>query len=177
MKFSELPHDNSALAIFPSVSGFGWMLFEGPIAPVMWGVSTVARATKGSDQKNERCLKQAESLLRFYRPHTLVLEAFENGKTRRAPRIQRLCRSLISLAAVDRVAVRVITRDQIQASFISAPAKTRYDVAKIVALYLKEIRHRLPDERKFYKPEDPQMALFAAAALLIVHYANPSQAL
>lgn len=177
MKFTDLPHGNAALAIFPSTQGFGWMLFDGPLSPVAWGVSTVAADTKGSEQKNARCLKRAEALVRIYRPHTLVLEAFEKEKTRRAPRIQRLCRSLISLAAVNGIGVRIITRDEIHASFVSAPARTRYDVAKIVASYLKEIRHRLPDKRKVYNAEDPRMALFAAAALLIVHYANPEEPL
>ena len=177
MKFDDLPHGNAALAIFPCVPGFGWMLFDGPLSPVTWGVSTVAAGTKGSDQKNARCLKRVARLLHMYRPHLLVLEAFENGKTRRAPRMQRLCRSLISLAAVNRVGVRIVTRDEIRSSFVSAPAKTRYDAAKIVASYLKEIRHRLHDKRKFYNTEDPTMALFNAAALLIVHYSNPKETL
>ncbi len=177
MKFSDLPHGNAALALFPCTPGFGWILFDGPLSPVSWGVSTVAKDTKGSDRKNERCLKQAEILLNTYRPSMLVLEAFEKGKTRRAPRIQRLCRSLISLAAVNGTGVRIITRGEIQSSFTSAAAKTRYDVAKIAALHLAEIKHRLPDQRNFYDTEDPKMALFAAAALLIVHYANPQHPL
>jgi len=143
----------------------------------MWGVSTMAKATSGSDQKNARCLKHAEALFQEYRPHTLVLEAFEKGKARRAPRIQKLCRSLVALAAVNGISVRVITRDQIRKSFISAPAKTRYDVALLAVKYLPEIRHLLPEKRAFYETENPVMALFAAAALLIVHYANPSEPL
>ena len=177
MKFASLPHGNSALAIFPSVPGFGWMLFDGPLSPVAWGVSTVAAGTEGSNQKNARCLKRVEALLHTYRPNILVLEAFEKGATRRAERMQRLCRSLISLAAVNGIGVRIISRDEIRSAFTTVPATTRYDVAKITALYLKEIRHRLPDKRKFYDTEDPKMALFAAAALLIVHYANPKESL
>lgn len=177
MKFADLPHGDSALSIFPCVPGFGWILFDGPLSPVAWGVSTIAASTKGSDQKNTQCVKQAETLLYKYRPNMLVLEAFEKGTTRRAERTQRLCRSLISLAVVNGIGVRIITRGEIRSSFTSAHAKTRYDVAKIAASYLTEIRHRLPDKRRFYDTEDPKMALFAAAALLIVHYANPQEPL
>jgi hypothetical protein len=60
---------------------------------------------------------------------------------------------------------------------VSVPARTRYDAAKVVASYLKEIRHRLPEKRKIYDTEDPKVALFTAAALLIVHYANPEEPL
>lgn len=50
-------------------------------------------------------------------------------------------------------------------------------MAKIAASYLKELGHCLPDKRKVYNAEDPRMALFHAAALLIVHYANPEEPL
>jgi hypothetical protein len=176
MKYVDLPHGNAALALFPSVVGFGWMLFDGPLSPVRWGVSNAARRKDTADAKNERCLKAIEKLLQEHHPPVIVLEAFEGPGARRGARIQKVCRSIVSLAAVQGVSVRVLTRTEIRNCFVQKP-KTRHAVAKIVASYLVEIERRLPDVRKAWQTEDEDMALFNAAALLIVHYANPREPL
>jgi hypothetical protein len=177
MNIDNYRHRKSALAIFPSGNGFGWMLFDGPLAPVDWDISRIADRERTQERKNARCIEKLEQILTKYRPATLVLEEFENGETRRAERIRQLCRSIISLAAVTAVPVRIISRNQIRSCLESQHPKTRYEVAKVVASYIREIGHRLPKPRKPWKPEDPRMALFNAAALLIVHYANPTQPL
>ncbi len=69
------------LAIHPTTTGFGWVVFEGPNAPVDWGI-----ATAGSD-KNESSLAKVERLLASFHPNVLVLEEFEGGLTRRHTRI------------------------------------------------------------------------------------------
>jgi len=177
MKYLDLPHGNTALAIFPCSPGFGWMLFDGPLSPVRWGRSNVAKKKAASEVKNGRCLRAIEKLLHEHRPAVVVLEAFEGPGTKRGARIQALCRSIISLAAVNGASVRVISRAQVSACLRSAESDTRYGFAKRAASFLAEIRVRLPTERKFWKTEDPVMALFNAAVLLIVHYANPSEPL
>lgn len=177
MNIENFQHRKSALAIFPSGSGFGWMLFDGPLAPVDWDISRVAERERSEEDKNARCVEKIERILAKYRPATLVLEEFENGETRRAQRIRQLCRSIISLAAVNAIPVRIISRHQIRSCLESQRPKTRYEVAKVVASYIREIGHRLPKARKPWEHEDPRMALFNATALLIVHYANPAQPL
>lgn len=177
MKFSDLPHGNSALAIFPSVDGFGWIVFDGPLSPVDFGVCYLAKRARGMEQKNARCLARAEALLRQFRPAALVLEAFQGPGTTRHARISNLCRSLISAGIVSGATIRILSRKDISASFASQPADTRYRVATIVASYLPEIERFLQHKRKAWESEFPNAALFAAAALLIVHYANPREVL
>ncbi len=177
MKFAELPHGNSALAIFPSVSGFGWIVFDGPLSPVDWGVSTVARRVKGNGPKNARCVSKVESLLKQFSPATIVLEAFEGAGTKRHERIKRLCHAIISTATMRGIVIRILSRQQIQKCFASKSPTTRHEVAMVVASYIREIRHLLPKKRRLWESELPEMALFAAAALLIVHYANPREPL
>ncbi len=168
---------NTAPAIFPSKDGFGWIVFDGPLSPVAWEVSTLTK-TKGTPQeKNARCMKRIEKLVSQYHPATVVLEAFEGPGTRRNKRIQQLCRSIASLAAMSGTPLRTISRDQIKSCFESTQPKTRYAIATTVASYLEEIRRRLPDERRAWQTENSDMALFNAAALLIVHYANPAEPL
>lgn len=177
MKYLDLPHGNAALAIFPCSPGFGWALFDGPLSLVRRGCSSVAKKKATSEVKNDRCLKAIEKLLHEHRPPIVVLEAFEGAGTKRNARIQKLCRSIISLAAVNGASVRVITREQISACLRSAKSDTRYGYAKLASSFFAEIKWRLPEERKFWKTEDPVMALFNAVVLLIVHYANPKEPL
>ncbi len=177
MKFEDLPHANAALAIFPSVDGFGWIVFDGPLSPVDSGVCTLAKNTKGAERKNTRCLARADALLKQFRPATLVLEAFAGPGTKRHGRIRNLCRSLISAGTMSGAAIRILSRKEIRACFTSQPADTRYKVATMTATYLPEIRRLLPRTRKPWEGEFPNMALFAAATLLIVHYANPREPL
>jgi len=177
MKPGKLSLANTALAIFPSVEGFGWMVFDGPLSPVFWDVCTLADSPGTPEQKNARCMRRVEALLAEYRPATIVLEAFEGPGTKRHKRIRQLCRSIISLATMNRTSVRIISRDEITSCFASSRPKTRHAVATIVASYLAEKRHRLPRKRRAWDTEFPDMALFNAAALLIVHYANPNEPL
>lgn len=165
---------NTALAIFPSVKGFGWMVFDGPLSPAFRGVCTLADKPATSADKNARCLARINAILSEYRPATVVLEAFEGPRTRRHARIQSLCRSIISAAVVDGIPVRIVSRAEIAACLGDTRPKTRYAVATLVARYLKEIRHRLPKKRRAWDTEPSDMALFNAAALLFVHYSNPA---
>ena len=168
---------NTALAIFPSKDGFGWIVFDGPLSPVGWDVCTQAKMPGTPQEKNGRCMKRIEKFVSEFRPAAIVLEAFEGPGTRRNKRIKQLCHSVASLAAMNRTPLRIISRAQIKSCFESTQPKTRYAIAATVASYLKEIRHRLPDKRRAWETEDTSMALFNATALLFVHYANPREAL
>lgn len=168
---------NTALAIFPSREGFGWMVFDGPLSPVFWDLCSLAKEPGTSEEKNARCMERVESLVAEYHPAAIVLEAFEGPKTRRHKRIRQLCRSIASLAAMNRTPLRIVSRDEITSCFGTTRPKTRYAVATLVAKYLREIGHRLPPKRRAWDTEFPDMALFNAAVLLVVYYANPLEPL
>lgn len=177
MRYVDLPHGNAALAIFPSTEGFGWMVFDGPLSPVRWGVTTVAKASRGDDRKNARCMKRVEHLLKQFTPPVIVLEAFEGKGTRRYERIKRLCRSVIAASTMRGATVRILSREEITKTFASTKPKTRHAVASTIAPFLPEIQRKLPKLRRAWEAASPNMALFSAAALLIVHYANPTEPL
>ncbi|MEQ1689642.1 MAG: hypothetical protein ABMA00_00030 [Gemmatimonas sp.] len=128
----------------------------------------------GDARKNDICVQRAEKLFTEHRPAVLVLEAMGGH---RHPRMRQLHRALIALAAVHGTPVKIFTRKDVQASFTDQKAKTRYEVASVVAQFLPDLRNRLPKKRRAWDTEDSDMALFAAAALLIVHsYERPVDA-
>jgi hypothetical protein len=172
MNFTEFSHHNSALALFPSVCGVGWMVFDGPLSPVDWGVSKEADSARGAGNKNARSLKRIGELMDQYRPPVVVLEEFEGKTTKRRERIRQLSRSIISLCAVNGVQVHVVSRAEVRACLASSNARTRHEIAQVVASYFPEIRRLMPTKRKAWQTEPKVMALFNATALLIAHYAN-----
>ena len=74
-------------AIHLQSRGFAFVLFEGWLAPVDWGVYDA----RGAD-KNARCLDRIKSLLTLHTPDVLILQDMSESGTRRASRIRELLR-------------------------------------------------------------------------------------
>src|SRR5437764_15376377 len=95
-------------AIYPQSRGFAFVLFEGWLAPVDWGVYDARGATK-----NARCLSRIASLLALHTPDVLVLQDMSERGTRRAHRIQDLNRRAAELAGQQGMIVRTYSRAQV----------------------------------------------------------------
>jgi|SRR6185312_6099098 len=170
MNDQRFPEINSALAVWPSVAGFGWMMCSGPLAPIDYAVSQVARKVSGARAKNENCIERLEEHIVHYHPTVLLLEDFQSEKSRRERRTRDLSLSMIALAAAYRIPARIISRKEIAGCFTSTKPETRYETALVVAEYFRQLGHRLPKPRQAWQSEKDNMALFNAAALAITHY-------
>lgn len=151
------------LGVFPITRGFGWIAFEGPFSAFDWGTVFV------QTDKNRKCLVKFEKLLRRLQPETLVMEA-EPPKGSGSQRLQRLRSAMAVTAAGQGIEVAIYGRSDVQASFATIGARTRYDVAQAVARQLPALQHRLPRTRRAWMAEDRRMALFNAAALVMTHH-------
>lgn len=163
------PYRALTLGVYPTARGFGWVAFEGPFAPYDWGLCSLNRG--GKPQKNERCLKRLGRILERLKPEALVLESFDATSAIRSPRIQRLCKSLIALAADRGIEVAVYSRKDIASTFRPLGVQTRDEIAEAVARHIPAFRYQLPNKRKKWESEDKRLALFNAAALVLTHYA------
>ena len=93
------------VAVHPTSRGFGWVVFEGPVAPVDWGIAT-AKVNRSATS-----MRRFEALLTQYQPSVVVLEDFEGDGARRGARIQDLARSMSGLADNRDIEVVVYTRN------------------------------------------------------------------
>ena len=152
------------MAIYPAWHGFGWAVFQGPLAPHDWGVVLVKQ------EKNVECLNKIDEMLGRFQPETLVLEAYEGRQSLRRSRIQRLCQAIVALASDRAVDVVIYTKDQIRGAFRTVGARTRHEIAQAVAHHITPLSQHLPQKRKPWNGEDKRMSLFAAAALVLTHY-------
>ena len=158
-------HQNLVLSIYPTSRGYAFVLFEGPLSPYDWGVKEIRKK-----QKNERTLESIQELIERHRPEYLVIEDHTEKGSRRSSRIRRLYRMLIHLAESEQVEVFRYSQNAVRTCFESVGARTKYEIAKAIALQIPAFTHRLPRLRKIWMSEDPRQSLFDAAALGMVFY-------
>ena len=151
------------LAIHPTSRGFGWVVFEGSLAPVDLGVAYAKQ------NRHTRLLARFERLLNRYEAAVLVLEQFDD-KTNTGERIQQFCRAAVDLAQCRGTEVRVLRHSRVKTCFASMGAVTRMEIAQAVGQRLEMFRTRLPHVRKRWQSDDGKMGLFNAAAAAITYF-------
>lgn len=147
------------LAIHLQSRGFAFVLFEGWLAPVDWGV----QETRGAD-KNARCLTRIASLLALHTPDVLILQDMSERGTLRAVRIQELNRRIAELADQRGILVRTYSRAQVIESFEQG-ARTKQRIAETITKHIPALGLYVPKARKPWMSEDARMGIFDAAAL------------
>lgn len=155
--------DELVLGLHLIAHGFGWILFEGPNAPLDWGV-----VEKKNGDKNAHCLFAIERIIERYHPAVIAHEEYAARPGNE--RVMRLCRSIDSLAVGRNIAVCTLSRSQILALFARFGVKTRHEVATAIATHLEAIRSRLPGKRALWESEKSGIALFSAAAAALAYY-------
>jgi Holliday junction resolvasome RuvABC endonuclease subunit len=151
------------LAIAPSTRGFGFAVLEGQESLVDWGVKTV------NTDKNSQSLTKVKEMITHYQPGALVLEDASAKGSRRSPRIRKLSRQIIKMAATRKVSVKLFSRDQVMKTFITDGQGTKHALAEIIAKrFPEELGSRLPPKRKPWMSEDSRMNIFDAVALVLI---------
>jgi len=152
------------LAIQPTSRGFGWVLFEGAVVPVDWGIASA----KGD---SAQCMVRFTQLLDQYQPSTLVLERFGKNDSHRGERIRTLARTMRGFASNRDMDTPVYGKEEVSSEMTGNPKASRHAVACVVAGRLPVLNHELPDARRLWESENNRRSLFDAAALGITHHA------
>lgn len=156
------PLSGPTLAVHPTSSGFGWVLFDDAGVLADWGIASAKQGRK------LRLRNRFERLLARHEPVAIVFEAYD--KTR-APRIQKLYRAFERAASGIGAASYVYERARISSVLVKSLDASRHEITSAVAALLPELSHRLPRKRAFGACEDPRESLFTAAALALTHLA------
>ncbi len=162
--------EDLVLSVHPSSRGFGWIAFEKASCPLDWGV------VEKRGEKNTQCLFAIGQIIGRYRPDVLTMEAYEEPAATRVVRIQKLCRSIQSMAEGRDIGVCIYAVHEIRLHLGLARDASRYRVACSVAERVMALKVRLPKQREIWNSEHPNMALFNAAAVALTHYAFEASA-
>jgi Holliday junction resolvasome RuvABC endonuclease subunit len=152
--------DYCVLAIAPSSRGFGFAILDGGKRLVDWAGKSV------KSNKNDSCMRKIKQLIDRYLPQMIVLpDTFARG-SRRAPRIQLLCKEVSEYGAKRKRRVASFSRLQVLKSVLGTDRGTKHDVAEqITKLFEQELGPRLPPKRLPWMSEDHRMDIFDAVAL------------
>ena len=152
------------LAVFPTSRGFGWILFEGPMAPVNWGIASV------KNNHSAWCMMRFGKLLDLYQPKAILFEVNVATEKAKSGRVAVLGQDMRGFAASRDIEIHLYSRAEIAAALLSDENASRRAVVELVADLLPILRDRLPSPRKPWQSEDGRRCLFDAAALGIAHY-------
>jgi Holliday junction resolvasome RuvABC endonuclease subunit len=152
------------LAIDPATKGVGYALFEGPRRPIDWGVKYA------KVRKNAQGLRKIQRLIDFYHPDVIVVEDYAGDGSRRCKRVQQLIKNIKRLAQKKGIKTYSYSPSAIRKTFAQSGAKTKYEIAKKIAEWLREFEPRLPPVRKAWMSEDYRMSIFDAVSLALTFY-------
>jgi Holliday junction resolvasome RuvABC endonuclease subunit len=155
------------LAIDPTSRGFGFIILEGPRLVVDWGVKSGRAA---SIEREQQLLSRVGDLIHQYRPHVLILEKTSTPESRRCGRVRLFIGAIENMALWQEMDVRRIPLSQVRRVFLAFGARSKHEIACVIAMHLPEIAVRLPRRRKPWMGEDYRMAVFDAAAFALTYF-------
>lgn len=150
------------LSIYLSVRGFAYILSEGPQNPVDWAVPEAR-----GPEKNAKCLRAIEALVKRYRPDVLILENTSHKSSWRSLRVQKLNADICVFAQEYGIPVITVSREEIREAFMPYDAETKDEIAEVIAERISVLSLYLPPQRKAWMSIHTRMALFDAMAQLL----------
>ena len=156
---------NLVAAIHLNSRGFGFVLFEGPLAPLDWG----AAEARGKE-KRETLLARVDALFARYQPNLIVLQDLSERGTHRPHRIRHLNEAIVEIAERYGFPVLFFSRAEVRQSFAYIGAVTKDTIAAAIAKHIPAFERFLPPPRKLWNSEDARMGIFDAAALALTFF-------
>lgn len=147
------------LAIDPTSRGFGFAVLEGADNLIDYG-------TRGcSPGAPEVCHKRVAQLLEVFHLDLLVLEDTNDQGCLRRDRIRTLLDDIEQLAEERGVPTRRIVVRHVRAAYSAAGAKSKHQMATLIAARFPQLASRLPLPRKAWETEAASMAIFDAVGM------------
>jgi len=163
-------HYSFVVAIYPNSRGLAFVVFEGAMSIVDWGV-------RGARYKHShrRYLTALMDLLERYQPAILVLQDMSSVGTHRAQRIQNLNEAIMEFAENRDIPVRSYSRARVREAFALPEPATKEAIAEAIAKHIPAFERHIPPPRKPWTSEHARMGLFDAAALALTFYWRNSE--
>lgn len=149
------------LAVYPQSRALAFVVLDSPCTLAHWG----RYATRVD--KARRALRAIKSLIRIFRPASLVLEDVNDPDSRRCKRVHQLLRRASAKAASSELHVEHVTRAQVSCAFRGRDVANKDDRAALLAQFFPKLLDRVPPRRELWMSEGENMGIFDALALLV----------
>jgi len=157
------------LALDPFARGFGFVVLEGPQNLVDWGMKEARK------NKTARSLEQIAALIEHYQPEVIVVEDHMDKGCRRCRRVRNFIQATIELAARRGVRTCQVSRRTVRKVFADSGARTKDEIAEVIAHRLPELAPRRPSVRQSWMSEAERMSIFDAAAFALTFFPLPNK--
>lgn len=152
------------VALFPNTHGFGYVVFEGPLRLIDWGVKRIP------SKDHRENLRKVDAFLDWFEPDAVILENVAGEGSWKGKRVAALIRAIGRRASRRHICVEAYSRSLVRQAFSLVCAKTKSEIAEVVANDYEQLRPLLPRKRKLWMAEDPRMGVFDAASLALTSY-------
>jgi len=154
------------LAVDPLPRGFAFaVLEEDPFRLVDWGVATTPR------KEPLGMLASLDRVIRRYDPSVLVTEEPQSARLLRRAALSAFLESAAEIVLAGSFPIATYSRRAIREAFAPMGARTKLEIARVIAERFPELRSRLPRPRRIWESEDARMSVFDAVSLAITHLA------
>jgi hypothetical protein len=125
-----------------------------------WGRCTYPRGDAGP----ELAAKRFTELLRLFHPAAVVIQKERRTGVRNTSEMASILSAMRREANARSVPICFVTPEQIKAAFQIFRARTKDEIAYVLASIFPELLWKIPPKRKMWKREHPRMMMFDAIA-------------
>ena len=153
------------LAFYPNALGFGFVFMENALSLKSYQTVVIRPMC------NKRILKRIAEYVDYYEPDIVVLEDVSgNNGSRKSKRVKKLISQIQNYITNKNLKVHTYSREQIRFVFSQFEARSKHDIATILAEHIQELKKHLRPKRKIFQAESHTMGIFDAVALATTHY-------
>lgn len=151
------------LGIAPSTRGVAYAVLENGTQLAGWGLN----GTRQED-KNTKALAAATLLMAHYLPSVVVLQDCSPKTCRRGTRIRDLIKSIVGAAKQMGHKVVLLTFERVKKRIVGNSRAKKLELAtEIAKRFPEDFESLVPSKRRAWESENPNHAIFEAAALAL----------
>ena len=152
------------MAIYPNTLGFGFAIMENALTLIRADIMNVRPIC------NYKLLDKFNLLLDYYLPKVIIVEDYNGIGSLKAQRIRKAI-ELIKEKALERgLTVKIYSRNDIRQVFHVFKAHSKYEISKIIAQNIPQMKLRVPKKRKTSESQRYITGAFDAVSLAITHF-------
>jgi len=152
------------LAVDPATPGFGFVVLEGPLRLLDWGLK------KAIGNKQDVALEQIGELVTHYQPSVIVVENIRGKGSRRCARVRKMIHAIMKQAEQNGVEIQLVSPGKVREMFATTKAMNKDQRSRAIANQFPEIEPILPPVRKIWMSEPFGSTIFDAMAFALTYY-------
>ena len=161
------PPSKRILGISLRSQRLGFAIIEGSVELIHWGM---VYYEKNEDARVAAAARRVAALLERFAPSIMGIEKSRTANALNPERVELLYRSIRREASHFSASTLLFTRIKVREAFQDFGARSKDDIAAILARMFPELQPSLPPKRKLWEPEHFSMPMFDAVALAVSYW-------